>query len=360
MVRLEHVTKVFEKGGDKVVNDVSFEVKKGEIVVLIGPSGCGKTTTLKMINRLIPLSGGKIFVKGQDIEKTDPVSLRRGIGYVIQQIGLLPHLTIRENIAFVLQLMGSPKSRQKERAEELIQAVGLPLNYLDKHPRQLSGGQQQRIGVARALAADPDIILMDEPFGALDPITREQLQLELLRLQEQLHKTIVFVTHDMQEAFKIGTRIVLMRNGKIEKIGDALTLARDKSAFVQEFLGRKAVFDALDTIPVGRIIDLTVPIVEIGSRWEPKKENQSWEYAVAVNGKGEFLGVIPYARLTAGEPVREEQVLLMEEMVGADNSVQEIIRKMLCTGRSWIPICNEAGRFQGLVTFEACAGMMVS
>lgn len=360
MVRLEHVTKVFEGGGDKVVNDVSFEVNKGEIVVMIGPSGCGKTTTLKMINRLIPLSGGKIFVKGQDIEKTDPVSLRRGIGYVIQQIGLLPHLTIRENIAFVLQLMGSSKSRQKERAEELIQAVGLPMNYLEKHPRQLSGGQQQRIGVARALAADPDLILMDEPFGALDPITREQLQLELLRLQEQLHKTIVFVTHDMQEAFKIGTRIILMRSGRIEQIGDALTLARDKSAFVQEFLGRKAVFDALDTIPVGRIIDINVPVVELGCKWESAKKSKSWEYAVAINSQGKFLGVIPYDQLKAGESAQEEQVLFMEEMAGADNSVQEIIRKMLYTGRSWMPICNDSGHFQGLVTFEACAAMMVS
>lgn len=359
MVRLEHVCKVFENG-EKAVDDVSFEVNKGEVMVLVGPSGCGKTTTLKMINRLIPLTSGKIYVKGQDITDVDPVTLRRGIGYVIQQIALLPHLTIKDNITFVLQLMRYPKSQQAKRAEELLQAVGLPMNYLQKYPRQLSGGQQQRVGVARALAADPDLILMDEPFGALDPITREQLQLELLRLQEQFHKTIIFVTHDMQEAFKIGTRITIMKGGRIEKIGDALTLAKDKNQFVREFLGRKAVFDALDTVMVDRVVDAGIPTVQVGQRWEPPsaKDNRSWEYAAAVNGLGEYQGIIPTSRLKTGDIIDEKEVLAFSELVPDTITIRDAIEQMLWTGRSWIPVCDESGRFKGLVTFEACAGMM--
>lgn len=361
MVRLEHVTKIFDHG-EKVVDDVSFEVQKGEIMVLIGPSGCGKTTSLKMINRLIPLTGGKIYVQGQDIEAVDPVSLRRGIGYVIQQIALLPHLTIRDNIVFVLQLMGCPKSKQKERAEVLLQAVGFPQSYLHKYPRQLSGGQQQRIGVARALAADPDLILMDEPFGALDPITREQLQQELLRLQGQLHKTIVFVTHDMQEAFKVGSRIVLMKNGKVEKIGDAISLAKDKNQFVQEFLGRKAIFDALDTVAINRVLDASIPTVQIGDRWDysPDNAGKSWDYAVVVNKEGGFVGVVPSAHLASGDIVEEESMRECAEVVSIDISIQEAIKKMLWSGQSWLPAADGAGKYQGLVTFEACAGLMGS
>jgi osmoprotectant transport system ATP-binding protein len=222
-VEFERVSKVYVT--EKVVDDVSFQVREGEIFILIGPSGCGKTTTLKMINQLIPHTSGNIYVRGKDVTELDPVELRRSIGYVIQYIGLLPHLTIRENITFVLQLMKYPKKQRWERAEELIQTVGLSESYLDRYPRELSGGQQQRVGVARALAANPEILLMDEPFGAVDPITREQLQNELLHIQETINKTIIFVTHDMQEAFKVTwCRIALIPSKIISRIEQIIIL----------------------------------------------------------------------------------------------------------------------------------------
>ena len=199
MVEYHNVSKVFEDG-TKAVDELSLTVGKGETVVFIGPSGCGKTTTLKMTNRLEECSGGHISIGGEDITTVDPVQLRRGIGYVIQETGLLPHLTVVENIATVPQLLGWPKRRIEERVAELLELAGLPpREFRYRLPSQLSGGQKQRIGVLRALAAEPDVVLMDEPFGALDPITRDRLQGELVELQEKLHKTIIFVTHDMDE-----------------------------------------------------------------------------------------------------------------------------------------------------------------
>ena len=215
MIRFEQVVKRYNEG-KIVVDHLDLTVKAGELVTLIGPSGCGKTTTLKMVNRIIEPTQGNIYVHEQDIRKQDVVQLRRGIGYVIQQIGLFPNMTIAENITVVGKLLGWTAKRSSERAAELLEIVDMsPDMYLNRYPKELSGGQQQRIGVLRALAAEPDIILMDEPFGALDPITRDQLQNELKRLQTKLHKTILFVTHDMDEAIKIADTIVLMRNGKV-------------------------------------------------------------------------------------------------------------------------------------------------
>jgi len=197
--------------GDLVaVDDLSFVVPAGRICVLVGPSGCGKTTSLKMVNRLIEPTSGQILVGGQDVMTQDPIELRRGIGYVIQQVGLMPHLTVGQNVTVVPRLLGWEKGRQDERADELLALVGLePGNYRSRYPSQLSGGERQRVGVARALAADPPLMLMDEPFGAVDPIVRERLQNELLRLQEQLAKTIVFVTHNVREAVCLGDRVIL-------------------------------------------------------------------------------------------------------------------------------------------------------
>ena len=230
MVILEQVSKIY--GNHAAVNNISLEVEKGEILVLVGPSGCGKTTTLKMINRLIEADSGRILIAGEDIKSLDPVELRRKIGYVIQQIGLLPHLSIQDNIAFVLKLLNVPKNRQGARAKELLELMGMPAEYLAKRPRQLSGGQQQRVGVARALAADPDLILMDEPFGAVDPLGRQQLQDALLELQQKVNKTIIFVTHDLPEALKIGSRIALMREGRIVRVAKPVDLIIDDNEFV--------------------------------------------------------------------------------------------------------------------------------
>lgn len=212
----ENVCKSFPSGDRPAVNHVSAEIREGEFITILGSSGCGKTTLLKLTNRLQDPDSGRILVHGEDIQAQDPVALRRRMGYVIQQIGLFPHMTVKENITVIPQLMKWDKKRLAERADELIDLVGLdPAAFRDRYPHQLSGGQQQRIGLARALVLDPDILLMDEPFGAIDAITRLKLQNELLHLQQKLGKTILFVTHDIQEAFRLGDRVMVMNEGKL-------------------------------------------------------------------------------------------------------------------------------------------------
>jgi osmoprotectant transport system ATP-binding protein len=220
MIRLEDVSKSFDNGQTYAVRDVSLRIASGELLVLLGSSGCGKTTTLKMINRLIEPTTGTIEVGGSDVRTQEMIPLRRSIGYVFQGIGLFPHMTVEENISVILRLQGRPKSERQGRARELMEIVGLPPDdFKARYPTKLSGGQQQRVGVARALAADPGCLLMDEPFGALDAITRDGLQEELLHLKERLLKTIVFVTHDIFEALRIADRIAVMHAGRLEQVG---------------------------------------------------------------------------------------------------------------------------------------------
>lgn len=239
-IRFENVEKSYEDG-KKIIDNLNLKINYGEFVTLIGKSGSGKTTMLKLINGLIKPNSGKIFIKDKEINEWDIIELRRSIGYVIQQIGLFPHMNIEDNIGYVLNIKKEPKENIRKKAEELIDLVGITQDYLKKYPRELSGGQRQRIGVARALAADPDIILMDEPFGAVDEITRRTLQDEIIKLQLKLRKTIVFVTHDIEEAFKLGNRIVLFDDGKIVQEGkrDELLL-NPKNEFVENFLGTKS------------------------------------------------------------------------------------------------------------------------
>jgi osmoprotectant transport system ATP-binding protein len=250
LIKLDHVSKIFGSGAQEVraVDDISFEVGDGELCVLIGPSGSGKTTTMRMINRLEKVSEGTISIDGRDIMSMDVVELRRNIGYVIQQGGLFPHFTVADNVSVVPRLLGWPKQKRRQRAAELLELVGLDAElHADRYPRQLSGGQQQRVGVARALAADADIILMDEPFGAVDPITRNQLQRWLRQIQAEVHKTIVFVTHDINEAFLLGDRIVLMNEGRIEQNGTPAELLREPaSEFVKAFIGDEFALQALE------------------------------------------------------------------------------------------------------------------
>jgi osmoprotectant transport system ATP-binding protein len=259
-VRYDHVTKSYGAAaaakGAAAVNDFSLEVPAGKICVLVGPSGCGKTTSLKMVNRLIEPTRGQILIDGVDIATRDITDLRRGIGYVIQHVGLFPHLTIEQNVATVTRLLGWPAARQKERADELLTTVGLdPARYARRYPAQLSGGERQRVGVARALAADPPIMLMDEPFGAVDPIVRERLQNEFLRLQEQLAKTILFVTHDIDEAIKMGDLVVVMRTGgQIAQFATpAEILARPASDFVARFVGTDRGLKRLALYRIGQV-----------------------------------------------------------------------------------------------------------
>ncbi|WP_432363393.1 betaine/proline/choline family ABC transporter ATP-binding protein [Sporosarcina sp. UB5] len=251
MLKFENVSKVYEDGF-KAVDSISFEIPKGELLVLIGPSGSGKSTTMKMINRMEPHTGGKISINGKDNNSYVASELRRGIGYVIQQIGLFPHYTIEKNISIVPKLNGWAPDKIKARVYELLEMVGLdPTVYATRYPKELSGGQQQRVGIARALASDPEIILMDEPFSALDPITREQLQGELISLQKKLNKTIVFVTHDMDEALKMGDRIAIMKDGKLLQLDTPEKLLHEPAhGFVEEFIGKHRIIQNPELMPV--------------------------------------------------------------------------------------------------------------
>ncbi|HLL51574.1 MAG TPA: ABC transporter ATP-binding protein [Thermomicrobiales bacterium] len=243
------------------MDDISLEVGEGELHVLIGPSGSGKTTTMRMINRLETLTTGRILIDGRDVQTMNVVDLRRGIGYVIQQGGLFPHFTVADNVAVVPRLLGWSRQTRRRRAEELLELVGLPPEqFADRYPRELSGGQQQRVGVARALAVDPPIVLMDEPFGAVDPITRKQLQRELRRIQEEVRKTIVFVTHDIAEAFLLGDRIVLMAEGRIVQNGAPSDLLRNPAdPFVTAFIGEDRGLRALQFTSLGEVAQPVPP-----------------------------------------------------------------------------------------------------
>ncbi|WP_275888304.1 ABC transporter ATP-binding protein [Nonomuraea lactucae] len=255
-IKLVNVTKQYDGQPLPAVDGVTLDIAAGELVVFVGPSGCGKTTTMKMINRLIEPTSGRILLGGTDVMSIEPNELRRHIGYVIQQIGLFPHMTISENIQLVPGLLGWDKTRSRRRADELLELVGLdPVAYRDRYPRQLSGGQQQRVGVARALAADPPVMLMDEPFGATDPITRERLQNEFLRLQAELRKTIVFVTHDFDEAVKLGDRIaVLEERSRIAQYDTPeRILATPADDYVASFAGSATAIKRLALIPAERL-----------------------------------------------------------------------------------------------------------
>ena len=253
MIGLKGLTKQFAGEIRPAVDALTLEVAQGETCVLIGPSGCGKTTTMRMVNRMIEPDAGSIEVAGHDVTLIDPIELRRSIGYVIQQIGLFPHMTIGENIATVPRLLGWDTGRIAARVDELLGLVAMdPGEYRDRFPRELSGGQRQRVGVARALAADPPVMLMDEPFGAIDPITRARLQQEFLRIQERLRKTIVFVTHDIDEAIRMGDRIAILRSGRLVQYDTPESiLARPADAFVEEFVGVDRVLKRLSLLAAG-------------------------------------------------------------------------------------------------------------
>ena len=259
MIKFENVTKVYD-GGFQAVKSLNFEIQKGELLVLIGPSGSGKSTTMKMINQINPHSSGTITINGKDIKSYNVAELRRNIGYVIQQIGLFPHYTIEKNIAIVPQLKGWDEKDIKPRVKELLEMVGLdPEIHATRYPKELSGGQQQRVGIARALASNPDVILMDEPFSALDPLTREQLQAELITIHKKLKKTIIFVTHDIDEALKMGYRIAIMKDGNILQLDTPEKLLHEPShGFVEEFIGKHRITQNPDLMSVTEIMAETI------------------------------------------------------------------------------------------------------
>ncbi|ANE48836.1 glycine/betaine ABC transporter ATP-binding protein [Paenibacillus swuensis] len=357
MIQFKNVTKKYNDGST-ALKGINLEIKEGELVTLIGPSGCGKTTTMKMINRLVEPSSGQILVDGKDISTINPVELRRSIGYVIQQIGLFPHMTIKDNVAIVPKLKGMSKQDYEQRIDELMSMVGLdPDIYRDRYPAELSGGQQQRIGVIRAMAAEPSIILMDEPFSALDPISREQLQDELIRLQEEVKKTIVFVSHDMDEALKIADRIILMKDGEIVQADTPdRILRRPKNEFVRSFIGEGRLHDS-EVLHVEDVM-ITNPVTVFLSRGlahGAKVMKQNRVNSLMVTDKNRVLkGIVTKEMLE--EQYRNEDLSVQEIMradiqtVPVGSGVTEAVEMMKQYGLSNMPVVNPEGQLVGLVT----------
>ncbi|NGO77478.1 betaine/proline/choline family ABC transporter ATP-binding protein [Streptomyces sp. YC504] len=354
MIRFEHVSKRYADG-TMAVDDLSFEVAAGELVTLVGPSGCGKTTTMKMVNRLIEPTSGQIFLDGEDISEIDPVQLRRRIGYVIQQVGLFPHKTVLENTATVPHLLGWKKGDGKQRAAELLDLVGLdPSLYGDRYPEQLSGGQRQRVGVARALAADPPVLLMDEPFGAVDPVVREHLQTEFLRLQQEVNKTVLFVTHDIEEAVRLGDRIAVYGQGRIEQYdAPAAVLGAPANPYVADFVGSDRGLKRLSVTPIEETDLEQPPVVRLedsaktaGARMAA--EGASW--AVVLDSDGNLHGWVSSGRLLSGTVA--DHARRMEAWLPVGASLKRAFSTMLQHDAGWIAVIDESakGRFLGVLT----------
>jgi osmoprotectant transport system ATP-binding protein len=366
-VEFRHVTKRYDsraKNAPGAVNDLSLTVPAGKICVLVGPSGCGKTTSLKMVNRLIEPTAGQILIDGVDIMTRDVTELRRSIGYVIQQVGLFPHQTIGENVITVPRLMGWPKARQRARANELLALVGLePDRYRDRYPAQLSGGERQRVGVARALAADPPIMLMDEPFGAVDPIVRERLQNEFLRLQEELAKTILFVTHDIDEAIKMGDLVAVMEVGGIlaqfgppEEI-----LARPASDFVARFVGADR---GLKRLSLTRVRDLELRPVVTARVGEDVDEAQSRlrdspiPYLLLVDDQDRPIGWVPDDDIPATGRLIEDLAIPMSPLLDRRTTLKDALSLILEAGVLTGIVVDRKGAVLGQVTVDMIAEWM--
>jgi len=305
MIRMENVTKRYGESAAPSVDHLTLDVPEGSTVALIGPSGCGKTTTMRMINRLIEPTEGRIFVNGEDVTKADPVKLRRHIGYVIQNVGLFPHMTIAENIAAVPNLLGWDQPRIARRTDELLDLVGLdPKEMLKRYPRQLSGGQRQRIGVARALAADPSVLLMDEPFGAIDPIARTRLQDEFRQILKRVRKTVVLVTHDLDEAIRLGDRIAIMRSGKIvqDDAPDAI-LSHPADDFVANFVGIDRAIKRLSLFSVADAMRPGVPSSPAASVAASANLRDALSLMVAANS--DVLSVVDGGGIVTGQLTRD-------------------------------------------------------
>lgn len=366
MLEFKDVTKRYSSQGRPAVNSLNLKIEKGEFVCFIGPSGCGKTTTMKMVNRLIDISEGQILINGKDIMKQNPVELRRSIGYVIQQIGLMPHMTIKENIVLVGTLLKWSKEEKDARAKELIKLVDLPEDYLDKYPHELSGGQQQRIGVLRALAANPPLILMDEPFGALDPITRDSLQDEFKKLQRELGKTIVFVTHDMDEALKLADRIVIMRDGEIVQADTPEEILRNPAnEFVEEFLGKERLIQGRpDVVTVGQITGGSPVTIEPQATLKTAlatMKDKKVDALLVIDSNRKLQGYIDiemvnlnYKKATTVEKVMETDLFAVTE----DSLLRDTVHKILRRGAKFVPVVDEENRLTGIVTRAALANLL--
>jgi osmoprotectant transport system ATP-binding protein len=357
-IRLEGVVKRFPGSPRPAVDHLSFDIEAGEVVVLVGPSGCGKTTTLKMINRLEEPTAGRIVVHGREISDVAAHELRRGIGYVIQQIGLFPHRTVADNIATVPRLLGWDRRQVAGRVQELAELVGLEMDMLRRYPRELSGGQQQRVGVARALAADPPVLLMDEPFGAVDPIVRARLQDELLALQAQVRKTIVLVTHDIDEAIKLGDRIALLAaGGVLAQYGTPDELLRAPADdFVRDFLGAEPGLKRLSLQTVGRLPLAEGPVVTAGTSAADAgavMDRHRVDWVGLRNGTG-LLGWL--WRHEYGTDVAPRPFLVT---VGPDSTLRAALDAIVSSQTHVAPVVQD-DRYLGLLTLEALTTELVT
>ncbi|WP_059173817.1 ABC transporter ATP-binding protein [Bacillus sp. FJAT-27445] len=355
MIKFENIVKKYQR--QAVIHDFSLEITEGQLVVFIGPSGCGKTTLLKMVNRLIEPTSGKIYIKGRDISTIDPIELRRNIGYVIQSTGLFPHMTIRENLELIPKLKGEDPIAIEEKTERLLNLVGLnPDEYLDRYPNELSGGQQQRVGVARAFSTDSDIILMDEPFSALDPVTRSSLQEELFNMQKELNKTIIFVTHDMDEAYKIADHICLLKDGVILQYDTPENILKNPaSEFVENFLGKRRVWNNPEVL---KAEDIMIPNpVKVSPKRnvlqaiEIMKENKV-DSLMVTDRDATLIGLITLK----GIKVTNRAMLIGDVMEMNVHSVSEdmdliTVFKMMNEHKiGYLPVVNESGKLRGLIT----------
>lgn len=356
MIVFENVTKSFKE--HQVLSNISFQIKKGDLVAFIGESGCGKTTTLKMINRLVKPTSGRILINGDSIETKDIIELRRGMGYVIQQTGLFPHMTVKENIEII------PRSEKRDLAQinkktlELMEMIGLdPEEFSDRYPTELSGGQQQRVGVARAFATDPEIILMDEPFSALDPITRSGLQDEVLNLQSQFKKTIVFVTHDMDEAIKIADKICIMKDGVILQYDTPENILKNPAnAFVQEFVGKNRIWTSPEYIKASDIM-ITTPVTCSETlpllRCREKMRTSNVDSLMVTDKSRRLLGIISAKQVQSLSDLSLEARSIMGTdvlKVSPDNNIIDILKIIEENQVSGIPVTSDDGILLGLIT----------
>ncbi|MHA7278070.1 ABC transporter ATP-binding protein [Arthrobacter sp. Hz1] len=356
MIRLENLTKRFPGQTQNAVDNLTLDIYEGEIVVLVGPSGCGKTTTMKTINRIIEPTSGRIILDGEDVTTADPDTLRRRIGYVIQQVGLFPHMTIGENIATVPKLLGWDSKRVAARVDELLEMVNMsPAEYRDRYPKQLSGGQRQRVGVARALGADPDVMLMDEPFGAIDPITRDRLQNEFLRLQSEVRKTIVFVTHDIDEAIKMGDRIVILQEAS--RIAQYDTPERILTApanqFVADFIGKGA---SLKRLNLSRVADIglsswpTVPVGADAAQALALLASAQQESVLVLDGAGRPLCWADAADLQSASGASLDGIgVPAEGMVQPTATLNDALNELVAARNSVTLVVDSDGVYLGVV-----------
>ena len=366
MIEFKNIKKSYKN--NVILENFNLKIEDGNLVVLIGSSGCGKTTLLKMINRLHEATSGEILIDGKNIKDMDPIKLRRSIGYVIQQTGLFPHMTVKENIEIIPKLMGKPEEEISKKTVELLTMVGLsPEEYMDRYPVELSGGQQQRIGVARAFAADAEIILMDEPFSALDPITRAELQEELFNIQREYKKTIVFVTHDMDEALNLADMICILKDGKILQYDTPENILKNPSGeYVEEFVGKNKIWTKPEMIKAVDVM-ISKPITV-----SPKRNllqasqimrEKKVDSLLVVNKENRLIGYITLEliRKFENKNLSVEEVMNVEPIcVCGEITLPELLEVFNNLQKGYLPVCDEAGRLQGLVTRSSLISVLSS